>query len=167
MVEKKEIYTKFINSYETRFSDFDKRGSLKGDACLSFFESARFDITRKTGFLEKLMRLLDVEQVILPVVEVKQKIKKKVNITERVKIVTYIKDVSVSMFTFHHVLVNELTGEECMSADLKVVVVIPGQKTLRSFDILAMRMINETIHSKGDVTELITYDKEREYEGFL
>lgn len=154
MVKRKEIYTRFVNTYETRFSDFDKRGTLRGNACLSFFESARFDITRKTGFIEKLMRLLEVDQVILPVVEVKLKIEKQVGVTDRVRVVTYLKDVNLSMFIFRHVLVDEITGEECMWADMKVAVVIPDRGTVRSFDKNAVKMINETIHSKGEMTEL-------------
>lgn len=152
MDKRKEIYTKYNNTYETRFSDFDQGGRLRGNACLSFFESARFDITRKTGFIEKLMRLLKVEQIILPVVEVDMNKKRQVSITDRVKVVTYLKDVTVPMFIFRHILVDEVTGEECMFADLKVAIVVPGQGTIRTFDKQVKNEINETIHSMGEVT---------------
>lgn len=154
MDERREVYTEYINTYETRFSDFNQRGALRGNACLSFFESARFDITRKTEFIEKLMRLLEVEQIILPVVEVKMNIKKQVSITDSVKVVTYLKDVTVPMFIFRHVLVDQVTGEECMCADLKIAIVVPEQGTIRSFDKQVKQKVNETIRSKGEVVQL-------------
>ncbi len=156
MDERREVYTKYVNTYETRFSDFNQRRTLRGNACLSFFESARFDITRMTGFVEKLMQLLEVEQVILPVVEVKMNIKKQVRITDRVKIVTFLKDVTVPMFIFRHVLVDQVTGEGYMCADLKVAIVVPEQGTIRSFDKQIKQKVNEIIHSKGEVTQLIS-----------
>jgi acyl-CoA thioesterase FadM len=145
--------------YDTRFSDFGENGELRINACLSYFESARFDITRKTGFIEKLKKMLAADDVILPVIEVKLTQKEPVLLTESVKIVTYLKQVKIPMFIFQHVLMDEENKKEYVSAELKVAIVIPEHGTVRAFDSRALLKINETIQAQGEVTTNPMFEK--------